>query len=380
MFQYTDPHKLQSLTKVKNKMKKIIMAAALLIGFTTYHAYAAKLQSELFLSLPETFNSPASSDFDKEGNIYFTSPNFHNDALIKSGEMQKPALPTIGKIDKLNKLTTWYTFKAEDMEKSSDKVAPMGIGFGPDGNAYVADMQLWFNGESRLIRINVKDGKAVSTDVVITGFTFPNGAVWKGNELFVSDTVLKSENGTTISGVYKFNIQELSADKPIQIKPFVSYEDNDAHLFETFESTGLLNFGANGLTIDGDGNLYTAIMEEGSVHKTTMDKNNKKIKTSIFATGMIATDGLKWDKRTNKIYIADLFANAIYSIDMNGKLELLAQNGDTDGSNGELDAPAEVIVRGDEIIVTNFDAVFDSAAMTNKTAEKPITLSVIKLK
>lgn len=361
-------------------MKKIIMAATLLIGFATNHAYAAKLQSELFLNLPETFNSPASSDFDKEGNIYFTSPNFHNEALIRSGEMTKPALPTIGKIDKFNKLTTWYTFKPEDMEKSSGKVAPMGIGFGPDGNAYVADMQLWFNGQSRLIRINVKDGKAVSTDVVVTGFTFPNGAVWKGNDLFVSDTVLKSENGTTISGVYKFNIKELNSDKPIQIKPFVSYGNNDTHLFETFESTGALNFGANGLTIDGDGNLYTAIMEEGSVHKTTMDKNNKKIKTTVFATGMIATDGLKWDKRTNKIYIADLFANAIYSIDMNGKLELLAQNGDTDGANGELDAPAEVIVRGDEIIVTNFDAVFDSSEMTNKTAEKPITLSVIKLK
>jgi hypothetical protein len=58
-------------------------------------------------------------------------------------------------------------------------------------------------------------------------------------------------------------------------------------------------------------------MEDGSVLKTTMDKNNNKIETSLFTTGMLATDGMHWDKITNKIYITDLFANAVYSIDMN---------------------------------------------------------------
>ncbi|MEI8618001.1 hypothetical protein P4S63_15085 [Pseudoalteromonas sp. B193] len=48
------------------------------------------LTPELLVDLPNTFNSPASSDMDKEGNVYITSPNFHNDALIKIGEMQTP--------------------------------------------------------------------------------------------------------------------------------------------------------------------------------------------------------------------------------------------------------------------------------------------------
>ncbi len=44
---------------------------------------------------------------------------------------------------------------------------------------------------------------------------------------------------------------------------------------------------------------------------------------------------------------------------------------------GKLDAPSEVILRGNELIVMNFDAVFDSDEMVNKTAQKPFTLSVV---
>jgi|GEM_PF-2397746 len=101
------------------------------MGVNSSYAITEKQQEELFLQLATTFNSPASSKFNQQGNIYFTSPNFHNNALIKSNDMQKPAGPTIGKIDKNNQFTTWYTFKSK------------GI-------------QLWFDGKSRILRINVK--------------------------------------------------------------------------------------------------------------------------------------------------------------------------------------------------------------------------------
>lgn len=339
---------------------------------------AEKFQSKLFLNLPETFNSPASGDIDKSGNVYFTSPNFHNDVLIKSGDMKTPAIPTIGKIDANNNLTTWYTFQSEDMEKTSGKVAPFGLAFGPDGNAYVADMQLWFGGQSRILRINVENGKALGVEVVAEGMSFPNALVWKGNDLYISDTVLgETEEGKQISGVYRVNLSELNAEKPLNISTNVNAEN--PHLFETFISDGSLKFGANGLAIDSNGDLYTGIMEEGSVYKTTMDDQNNKIATTLFVKGMIATDGMKWDARTDKLYITDLFANAVYSIDKSGKLELLVKNEDTNGADGKLDGPSEVVIRGKDIIVMNFDAVFDNPKMVNTKADFPYTLSVITL-
>jgi predicted secreted protein len=88
---------------------------------------------------------------------------------------------------------------------------------------------------------------------------------------------------------------------------------------------------------------------------------------------------MHWDKITNKIYITDLFANAVYSIDMNWKLELIAENNDTNGSAWELDGPSEVIVRNNQAIIMNFDAVFDDPRMINTKADEIHTLSVIQL-
>ncbi|RBW42633.1 hypothetical protein DS885_15180, partial [Psychromonas sp. B3M02] len=61
---------------------------------------------------------------------------------------------------------------------------------------------------------------------------------------------------------------------------------------------------------------------------------------------MIASDGIQWDRQSNARYTTDVFYNAVYKLDMQGKLTLLSKNGDTNGINGELDAPNEMIVRG----------------------------------
>ncbi|MEP2058540.1 MAG: hypothetical protein ABJJ05_12080 [Maribacter litoralis] len=332
------------------------------------------------VNLPETFNSPASGDLDKEGNAIFTSPNLHNEVLIKAGAMEKPATPTIGKINNNNQFSTWYTFKPEDMDKTSGTVVPFGLAFGPDGNAYVIDMQLWVGGTSRILKITVNNGEVAKVETVVSGLSFPNGLVWKGDDLFISDTVLgETEDGKQVSGVYKISLEELNVQNPLQISKYENLDSKDAHLFETFISSGVLKFGANGITIAGDGNLYTAIMEDGNVFKTVLDADNNKVSTTEFSKGLIASDGIKWDSRTNKFYITDLFANAVYSIDMQGNLQLLAQNANTDGADGKLDGPGEVIVRGNQIIVLNFDAAFGAPNMVNKTPDAPYTVSVLEI-
>ena len=339
------------------------------------------MSSTLLFNLPDHFNSPASGAKDADGNIYFSSPNLHNDLVEKSGG--KAALPTIGKITPNNELSVWYQFTQADALPASGLSAPMGIAFGPDGHLYVADLQLWFpngEGESRLLRILVENGEAKGLEVVATGFMFPNGIIWKGNSLFITDTNIFTDQGNyTISGLYKVELSELDAKNPIRIARYTDGKNLDPHLFDRFVSNGHLGFGANGVAIDSDGHLYTGIMDDGTIMKTTVDGAGNKVSTHVFTQGLVGPDGMVFDANRQKFYIADLFANAVFSIDLHGKISVLAQNGNTDGAKGELDAPSEVIVRGDELIVMNFDAVFEFDEMVNKSSEPPYTLSVIKL-
>lgn len=371
---------MKNLFKIAALATSILVAAGCTSTLQAESNVEAK-QSGLLASLPQEYNSPASFTIDAYNNVLFTSPNLHNDTFVKQGIISQPATPVIGVIDQNNDVATWYTFKPEDMEPTSGTIVPMGLAKGPDGNIYIADMQLWAGGESRIIRVNVKEGKAIDVDVVAKGMSFPNALAWHDDNLYVTDTVLSSVKDTsTTSGVYKLNIKELNAKNPVKIDAFKSKDVHDKHLFETFTSNGSLGFGANGLTFDDQGNMYTGLMEDGTVVKTTLDAKDNKVSTKLFADGMVANDGMHWDKSSQSLYITDLFDNAMYSIDLNGKLTLLAKNGDTDGANGELDAPGEVIVRGKQAYVNNFDAAFGAPTMVNKKADAPVTISVIELK
>ena len=336
--------------------------------------------TQLLAELPMSFNSPASFTLDDNENVLFTSPNLHNDLFVKQGLMKAPAVPRIGMIDQNDNVNTWYVFQPQDMEPTSGTVVPMGLAKGPDGNIYVADMQLWAGGESRVLRLNVDKGQVVSVDVVAKGFSFPNALAWHNNMLYVSDTVLATQKGqSTTSGVYQISIDELKAAKPLQIKPFQSADNHDQHLFELFTSNGSLGFGANGLAFDDQGHMYTGLMEDGTVFKTAIDEQNRNSGSQLFAQGMIANDGIQWNANSRALYITDLFDNAVYRIDLNGELTLLAKNGDTTGENGELDGPGEVIVRGKRAYINNFDAAFGVPTMVNTTPDAPVTISVIEL-
>ena len=359
-----------------------LSATSVAILFSVSGAFAEEPlhQPGLLVEFPTHLNSPASMALDSAGNLYVTSPNFHSEALIKAGAMSEVAPPAIARIDAENRIETWYTFGPEDMDPKSGLIGPFGVTFGPDGNMYFADMQLWFGGTSRIVRINVENGQATGLETVVEGTSFPNALVWRGDDLFLTDTVLaEREDGKHVSGLYRFNLSELNGDNPVIVSPFVLDGEADPHLFETFVSNGTLKFGANGLAVDSDGNLYTSIMEDGTIVKTSLDAAGNLVRTDVFASGMKALDGMTYDPGTQKLYVTDLFTNSVYSVGLDGAVTLLAANGDTDGSGGLLDAPAEVIVRGKEAIVTNFDAVFPSPDMLNTAADMPITLSVIRL-
>ena len=90
---------------------------------------------------------------------------------------------------------------------------------------------------------------------------------------------------------------------------------------------------------------------------------------------MKSTDGLKVDQETGLIYIADFLGNAVHCVcPETGKVTVIAQNDNTDGSGGSLDKCSEVCLRGNRLYVANIDL-----NLNGNTFDKPYTVSVIDL-
>lgn len=342
----------------------------------------------VLLDLGDAYHTPDGCTLTDDGDIILSIPNFNNQALIDAGKLSAPQPPVMVKIDSQNNLSPWYAFKEADMQADTGTVGPMGCDIGPDGNLYVADNQLFTdpNHKSRLLRITIEDGKAVRCDSVVEGFIVSNAVIWRGNTVYVSETVLESTPVTEgeakpplMSGIYAFTLDELD-NGPVQLQPW-SKDSADPHLIATYKTSNKVGFGADGLTFDGEGNLYCGIFEDGIVYKTSFNEDGSVKETTQFAKApnMACCDGIFWREKDNKIYVADMLINGVQAVDMQAKVTTVHKNGDTDGADGSLDQPCEVIVRGDELIVINMDMVFESDDLTNTTIDRPFTVSVIPL-
>jgi hypothetical protein len=75
--------------------------------------------------------------------------------------------------------------------------------------------------------------------------------------------------------------------------------------------------------------------------------------------------------------VADSKANAVQIVSLDGSVKTLAANGDTDGLDGGMDQPCEVLLRGRDLIVSNMD--WPVPGCINQTYNPPATLSLIRL-
>ncbi len=340
-------------------------------------------RSELFINLPDSYNTPDGLAMAPDGSLILSVPNFNNDHLLEKGMINEPSPPFMARIDKDNNIERWYEFKEEDYHRETGKMGPMDGAYGPDGNLYVADMQIFFNDDhkSRLIRINVEDGEAKSMDVVVVGFNASNGVFWQDSTLYVTESVLLAEEDTLISGVYAFTQQELLANSPVILEPYEK-EKADEHLVLALVSDNHMGFGADGICFDDEGYLYTTLIEEGKIYKSSVDENHKATETKLWAThhDMKGPDGLIYDDARETFYVADFLNNAVHAIDKEGDVTPLQKNGDATGANGRLDQPAEVILRGDELIIVNMDMAWATPGLSvNTEVDGEYNLAVIDL-
>ena len=318
--------------------------------------------SRLLVKLPEICPTPDGMALDAQGNIILACPNY--------ADQSHPAV--LMKIDSENKARL---FCQVPTHPETGVACPMGIAFAPDGDLYVADNQGWVkpNDKGRILRLKMKDGQPVASVVVAYGMSHPNGVRIHQGHLYVTQSLLVKEGDQPlVSGVYRFKLD----DRGVKVNNTL----DDENLLATFKTLDPdCQYGADGLVFDSKGNLYVGNFGDATIHKISFDARGDVASNTIFAKGdcMKSVDGICVDSDDN-IYVADFSNNAICLVSPGGQVSLLAKSPDCDGSKGGLDQPGEPLVRGDELVVSNFDMVTGPDKL-NSTHDYPYTLSVIKL-
>lgn len=346
------------MSTVVNKVLSvlIVFGAALVLQLTTYGQLR---KAELLVTLPDYCNTPDGMTLDADNNIILSCPNF-NDTSV-------PGI--LVKIDSNNVPSILYKLPTHP---DTGKAGPMGLAFSPSGSLYLADNQYFNdkNRKSRLLRIDFKAGRPERTVIVASGLALANAVSIRNGYVYVSDTVVDEQSSPLVSGVYRFKLE----DEAIVVKP-----RKDLHLIATLKTHNKkLRFGADGMCFDSKGNLYVANFADGTINKVIFNEQGRPLSNRLFAKHpkMKSSDGLFCDAK-DTIYVADSLANAVFAFSPKGVLTTIAQNGDTDGADGGLDQPCEVIIRGDSMIVANFDMPFEGCI--NQNFDRPYTLSRIWL-
>jgi sugar lactone lactonase YvrE len=323
---------------------------------------------KVFLDLPEKYNGPDGMTLGPNGNLFVACPNFVN-----------PKFPgVIIKVDKDNQVEEFCT---APLHPETKKGHPMGMDFGPDGNLYYADNQFFSdkNFKSRLMRVVIKDGKAVKVEVAVEGFKLSNAVIWKGNHVYVSDTFwdIDTKDDKPLSAVFHFTLEEMNKSV-VKIQP----KQDDPHVIATFTTVPNRGdvAGSDGLTIDSKGNLYTGNFGDGVMSKITLGPDGKATSNKVINTEITCCDGIFCDLTTDNIYITDSRYNAIHVMRPDGTMfKDVWKNGDSDGSDGLLDQPCEPIIRGSELIVVNFDFATPEWKLTNQGPDDQHNISVFTI-
>jgi len=311
--------------------------------------------------LPEFCNTPDAMAVLRNGDIILSVPNFTD-----------PTSP--GVLMKITPDDQVSLYCKLPLHPQTGRVFPMGVREAPSGDLYVADCQVLDEtpDNSRLLRVRVADGKPGSVEVLVEGLNVANGVAIRDGWVYVTDSATgKTEDGAVVSAVYRFRLDE----RGVRVK----HDGSDPHLVATLKTVCQdIPVGADGIDFDEQGHLYVANCGDAVIEKIVLSETGRVAKQEVLtATGaMKSADGIFYDRATQRIYVADILANAIRAVTLDGRVETVAQDGDNDGSAGQLDGPSEAVARGQELIVANFDRVFPGCV--NTQPDKPYTLAVIR--
>jgi sugar lactone lactonase YvrE len=326
-------------------------------------------KTKLFCALPDYISTPDSMAIDRHGNLVLSCPNFAEDS--SSG--------CVVKISKEGKVTKWFDVP---VHPETGKARNMGITFDDDWNVYLCDNQGWSErpeliNKGRILKLVVDDSGVISkTTVVAKNMEHPNGIRIKDGCMYVTNSYMhpvKRSDGKLTSGVYRFTLTE----ENVNIKNDLS----DKNLFASFVTQNpACQYGVDGIVFDSKGDLYIGNFGDGEVYRLTFNPDGTLKSNVSFAKDpkqLQTTDGMIFDAEGN-LYIADFSANAIGKVNLDGKVERIAQSPDCTGLEGGLDQPGEPIIWNGRIIASCFDLVTGPDKI-NTAHEMPATLAEIPL-
>lgn len=320
---------------------------------------------KLLYTLPEKYNTPDGMALAPDGTVYLSVPNLADNSY--PGVLVKFAADSVQFVTNL------------PVHPDTKHAAPMDLAFGPDGNLYYADNQYENdkNYKSRLMRIRMQGSKALGVEPVVTGFGLSNAVVWKGNTVYVTDSQWDMPDNDKGSAVFHFKLDELNKGV-VNLKP----KTMDPHILVTFTTqvneTGVDN-GADGLDYDSQGRFYTGSFGDGTLYRLTLKPDGTLASKEVMNVSekIACVDGLIVDRKTNTIYLCNSRMNAIQTVSPDGKVSTLVQNGDTDGKDGRIDQPAEVLLKGNRLYITDYDK--PEKKFVNTKADDVHTMSYVDL-
>lgn len=306
---------------------------------------AKLIKPSLFADLGETCTTPDAMALDKKGNLYLSVLN--PTSFEKNGAK-------ILTFDKNDKPVIW--FDNLPLHPISKRVHPMGIDFGPDGNLYTVDNQCFANqlNASRIIRINIKNGKPISTDILVEGLNFADGIRWQNNKVYIADA-LTDKTGRN-SAIYSFELSEMNKAK-IVLTP----ENKNNYLISEFAlkpEVTKKSIGIDGIAFDKKGDLYAGNFGDGVITKFEFNSDGsvKSKKNILNSDKLKCCDGFFYDKKRNSIFIANYDDNSVYQFNLTtNTITLIWKNDNNNGSDGQLDNPCETIIYKGNLIVVNYD-------------------------
>ncbi len=335
---------------------------------TTADTTAQGATPRLLATFPDSLNTPDGLVLAPDGRVFLSVPNLADNKY----PAQIVELTATGYKPFIRRLPP---------EPTTKKATPMDLAFGPDGNLYYAENQYENSKDfkSRLMRVRMTGGKPGAIETVVDNFALANAVVWKGNTIYVTDSQWDLPNNDKGSAIFHFTLAELSKG-PVHLKP----KTKDPHVLAMFTTTvnetGVDN-GADGLDYDSQGRFYTGSFGDGSFYRVTLKPDGSLAKQEVVpvpGAKIPCIDGLIVDRATDKAYLCNSRQNAIEIVDLKTNAHTtLARNGDTDGANGRLDQPAEVLLKGKQLIISDFDK--PEKHFVNTKSDAPHTESVIDL-